>query len=348
MDPRATGAAAPTPTRERPGRAPGADLRGLALALATALVASAAGCLGATRERVGPPPDLSAAGDGGALVERGRYLGEHVAACAACHSQRDWGAFSGPVVAGTLGQGGEVYPEDAGYPGTLYAGNITPAALGGWTDGEVARAFLSGLTADGRPLFPVMPYPDYSALSAADAAALVAWIRALPPIDHRVPATDLKFPLNLIVRTIPQPWSPGPEPAPGDEIARGAYLARLGSCAQCHTQSERGEPLPGMELAGGRRLPVPGGTWVVSSNITPDPTTGIGAWSRETFTARFRAFASAEARSAAVPPGGPNTSMPWTAFAGMTDEDLGAIYAWLMTQAPVVNPVDPWGPAAHP
>jgi|SRR6185437_1868008 len=75
-----------------------------------------------------------------ARVERGKYLATHVAVCVDCHSTRDWRAFSGPVVAGTWGMGGEIMDHSKGFPGEIHTPNITPFALKYWTDGELLRA----------------------------------------------------------------------------------------------------------------------------------------------------------------------------------------------------------------
>ena len=93
-----------------------------------------------------------------------------------------------------------------------------------------------------------------------------------------------------------------------------------------------------MAFAGGHEFPLESGK-VVSPNITPDPLTGIGGWPREAFVARFRGYADG---APAVSPGDPNTPMPWTLYAGMTEEDLGAIYDYLRTVAPVRNAVEKW------
>jgi hypothetical protein len=80
---------------------------------------------------------------------------------------------------------------------------------------------------------------------------------------------------------------------------------------------------------------VPSGGVVRSSNITPDPDTGIGRWPEDFFLARFRDFASEHSHRVPVARGQFNTIMPWTMYAGLTDEDLGAIYAYLRTVKPV-------------
>jgi hypothetical protein len=88
-----------------------------------------------------------------------------------------------------------------------------------------------------------------------------------------------------------------------------------------------------------------GGT-VRSANISPDPETGIGKWSRETFIARFGAYRGPDAEALPLGANGFNTLMSWTQFAGMTDEDLGAIYEFVMQSRPIGNPVTVWEAAA--
>ena len=75
------------------------------------------------------------------------------------------------------------------------------------------------------------------------------------------------------------PWSgEPPEIAANGDPARGEYVLRLGGCVSCHTDEKNG----GAFLAGGRALSSPFGTFY-TSNITPDPATGIGGWSTGAF-----------------------------------------------------------------
>lgn len=272
-------------------------------------------------------------------VERGQYLATHVTVCIDCHSTRNWEHFSGPLVPGTEGRGGERFGEDFGFPGTFYAANITPAGIGAWTDGEILRAITGGVTQTGRAMFPVMPYPSYRALTEADAEAIVAYLRTLRPVAGAYPAARLNFPVNLLVRTIPQPYEPHLSADHRGTIAHGEYLTTIAACADCHTPKRNGDPMLGMVYAGGAEFPMPRGGLVRSANITPDVETGIGAWSREVFVARFQNFSPDHSPPVAVGAGEFNTIMPWTMYAGMTDEDLGAIYEYLRTVKPVRNTV---------
>jgi len=291
--------------------------------------------------KVAPAPDLKVASSP-ELVARGEYLALHVNVCIDCHSTRDWSRFSGPIVPGTEGQGGQRFDQSMGLPGALYAQNITPAAIGSWTDGELLRAFTTGVSRDGRPMFPLMPYLSYGKMDPSDAQAVVAYLRGLKPIQNPVPDSKLDFPMNLIVRTIPHDAQPEKRPDPSDMLATGRYLATIGGCADCHTPQNKGARVPGMEFAGGFEFQFPDGAVVRSLNITLDPETGIGGWDKAFFIQRFKKYA--EAQQPAVKPGEFNTVMPWTQYAGMTEDDLGAIYEYLRTVKPVQHDVQRYTP----
>jgi mono/diheme cytochrome c family protein len=313
---------------------------------ALALLGAAAVALLAAFPRVGPAAERTVERTP-ERVERGRYLAHHVTVCVDCHSTRDWTRFSGPVVPGTEGRGGEHFGHDDGFPGDFYAPNITPAAIARYTDGELERIITSGVTKEGRAIFPVMPYPHYAALCADDLDAIVAYVRTLKPIVNKWPKAKLDFPMNFIVKTIPKQSSPPPCPPKDDELARGAYLSNVSGCGECHTPFERGKLVPGQDYAGGRTFALPGGT-VRSANLTPDPDTGIGHWTRDVFITWMRSHGRDRADTAPAPEGQFQTVMPWTMYAGMTDADLGAIYTFLRTVPPKRNAVVKWTPAATP
>jgi hypothetical protein len=94
-------------------------------------------------------------------VVRGRYLAHSVTVCMDCHSKRDWSKFSGPLTEGTLGMGGERFDQTVGMPGVFYSANITPSKISRYTDGELFRLITTGVTKEGRAMFPLMPYPYY-------------------------------------------------------------------------------------------------------------------------------------------------------------------------------------------
>ncbi|HEY3494845.1 MAG TPA: hypothetical protein VGK73_09175 [Polyangiaceae bacterium] len=276
-------------------------------------------------------------------LSRGEYLAHHVTVCMDCHAERDWSRYSGPPKAGTLGHGGEHFTREMGLPGDFFSRNITPGGVGGWTDGELARAITSGVTRDGRAMFPIMPYPYYRHLCDRDLQAIIAYLRTLPGTNKTFPESELDFPVNLIVRTLPE----GPEPwscsNPGSP-EYGKYLTTIAGCPECHTKQEKGRVI-GERFAGGWRFPLPQGGHVTSKNITPDPETGIGKWSREQFVETFRNRGKPEG-AFPVKPGEAQTLMPWNMYGGMTAEDLGAIYDHLRTVPAVKNTVPGFEPPA--
>jgi mono/diheme cytochrome c family protein len=271
-------------------------------------------------------------------LARGKYLSDHVVGCTTCHSKRDWTKFSGPIDPETLGAGGDAF--NLGPAGILYAKNITPAAIGSWTDGELLRAVTQGVSRDGTPLFPLMPYPHFGALDEEDIHAVLAYVRSFKAIESTPKPRQLNFPLNLIVRTIPAANTFGSRPATDDKVAYGRYMTKAALCTECHTPIDgRGTPLPGMEFAGGLEL-LETGDRVRAANITPDANTGIGSWTEQQFIDKFKGFEKPTNVTLAEHERAQNTVMPITAYAGMTREDLGAIYAYLRTLKPVVNRVE--------
>jgi mono/diheme cytochrome c family protein len=279
-------------------------------------------------------------------IARGKYLATHVAGCIDCHSSRDWKYFAAPLIPGTEGKGGEVFDENFGLPGRLYAKNITPAGIGSLTDGELFRILTSGVDKNGKVLFPLMPYPRFNALSDEDIYSIIAYIRTLPPVDNAVPPSHINFPVNLLIRTTPTRHQPQPEPNTADPYEYGKYLVNAAACADCHTPQSNGIPIKGMDFAGGMEFKTPMGM-IRSANITPDEETGIGNWTKEFFIARFKTYASERAKYINPDSMKYYTIMPWTLFAGMNEEELGAIYTHLHTLAPVKHKIVRYEPISE-
>ncbi|KOY03340.1 aldehyde dehydrogenase [Pseudomonas nunensis] len=107
-------------------------------------------------------------------------------------------------------------------------------------------------------------------------------------------------------------------------LERGRLLAAVGDCAVCHT-------VPGgVTNAGGLAMQTPFGT-LYSSNITPDVKTGIGSWSYPAFERAMRDGIGRDGRNL-------YPAFPYTAFRNINDADMQALYAYLMSQAPVSQP----------
>ena len=119
------------------------------------------------------------------LVERGEYLA-HIMDCGGCHHT---GAFTPQPNLETPLAGSDIGFEMPGM-GVFYPPNLTPdeeTGLGKWTDEQIIAAFTTGMRPDGRQLAPMMPWRSYAHINADDATALVAYLRSLKPVKHKVP-----------------------------------------------------------------------------------------------------------------------------------------------------------------
>lgn len=105
-------------------------------------------------------------------------------------------------------------------------------------------------------------------------------------------------------------------PPAADPVERGRYVAQLGDCIACHTAEQ------GATMAGGRELATPFGK-VYSTNITPDRDTGIGKYSFEQFDRAMRKGVAADGHNL-------YPAMPYPSYARMSEEDMRALYAYLM------------------
>ena len=157
-----------------------------------------------------------------------------------------------------------------------------------------------------------------------------------------------------------QPAAPPAEEAAApaqDPVERGRYLVTVMDCNGCHTPFVKGEPDLTRMLSGHPQdveitappppPPAPwgvilsdtntawAGPWGVSftTNLTPDRATGIGGWTEATFISSIRNGQKSGAGRPLLPP------MPWPMYAQLTDEDLSAIFAYLLTIPPIENQV---------
>lgn len=157
-------------------------------------------------------------------------------------------------------------------------------------------------------------------------------------------------------------------PGASDAVARGKYIVNTSGCHDCHTPWAMGPdgPAPDMTrmLSGhpeGTELPpppTPSGPWIASfvgtntawagpwgisytANLTPDPETGLGKWTVDTFRDAIRSGRHMGRGRPILPP------MPWAVYRNMTDEDLAAVFAYLQSVPPIRNKVpEPTPPPA--
>jgi mono/diheme cytochrome c family protein len=114
---------------------------------------------------------------------------------------------------------------------------------------------------------------------------------------------------------------PAPDSFAPELIAKGEALAGGGYCAECHTANG------GRKFAGGYPMATPFGV-VYSTNITPDPETGLGTWSEAAFARAMREGVARDG-SHLLP------AFPYDHFSKLSDDDVKALYAYFMTRAPI-------------
>ena len=257
-------------------------------------------------------------------LERGTYLMHGIVACGNCHTPK--GPDFKPLIDQELG-GGFVIEAPVF---RAVASNITPdkeTGIGGWTDDQIVEAIRNGTRPDGTTIGPPMPIAFYRDMSDGDVKAIVAYLRAVKPVQNKVERSSYKIPL---------PPSYGPtvrhvsDPPAGDRLAYGHYLAgALGHCLDCHTPLLRTGQNDMTRLgAGGNDLPGPGNTVVTSSNLTPGNPKGIASWTD--------AQVKTAIRTGHRPDGSPLVGpMAFDWYQNISDADLEILVGYLRSLKPV-------------
>jgi len=117
-------------------------------------------------------------------IERGAYLAR-VSGCHDCHTPGT--LYGAPDMKRALSG------SDLGWKGpwgVSYPNNLTPDAatgLGTWTDEEIRRAIQNGVRKNGSPVAPPMPWPNFAHFTRQDAMAIIAYLRSIPAVVHKVP-----------------------------------------------------------------------------------------------------------------------------------------------------------------
>lgn len=261
------------------------------------------------QRRVDVPATSLEVVDDPAARQRGDYL-YRSRGCAECHG---------------IDGGGRIVIDD---PNGLFvrSPNLSSATHGvvrtyGTADWE--RAIRHGVDPAGRPLL-VMPSEDYNRLTDADLAALVAHIRALPPVEGV--SAEIRFPWIVkalyvagIVRDAAEKIDhllPPSRPVPiTDSIEHGAYVAQM--CTGCHGAGFSGGPIPGAPPA-----------WPAAANLTPGSDSALLRYdAAEAFIAMMRTGRRGD--------GSPvSTVMPFSSLAALDDTDLRALYRFLRSLPP--------------
>ncbi|HUK07662.1 MAG TPA: c-type cytochrome [Stellaceae bacterium] len=258
-------------------------------------------------------------------LERGTYLMRGIVACGNCHTTRD--------------AAGKIEPRMELAGGTVFvapvfravAPNITPdpeTGIGRWTDDQIIDAIRDGKRPDGTIIGPPMPIDFYRGISDADVRALVAYLRAVPPVRHQVEKSVYKIPLPP---SYGPPAASVPSTLPSDKIAYGHYLAsNLGHCLECHTpRAADGQLVMDKLGAGGQEIEVPWtGAIVLTSNLTPANPAGMARWTDQQIKTAITKGERPDRPLAQL--------MAFDWYQNISDADLDALVAYLRTLKPAV------------
>jgi mono/diheme cytochrome c family protein len=250
--------------------------------------------------RNAPLPDLSVAGTAG-QIQRGQDIADSF--CSACHSR------TGPLT-GDVDIGGD-FPITIG---SFVSSNLTPAGrLSRWSDGEIFRAIRNAVDADGRWL-TIMSYINAGRLSDGDIQAVIAYLRSQPSAGRETADPPDRFNLLGVIMLgagiLPagKPIIVGAITAPpkGPTARYGEYILSYQDCRSCH----------GADLTGGAEGQL--------APIGPDLAL-VKEWTLAEFIATLRT---------GIDPGGHELGpkMPWRPIGKMGDEELTAIYRYLIRQ----------------
>jgi cytochrome c2 len=256
--------------------------------------------------------------------ERGEYLVNAIMGCGTCHTTRD--AAMKPIPEMELA-GGRVIDREGIH---AIAPNITPdpeTGIGRWTDDQIINAIRNGKRPDGTIIGPPMPVAFYRVVSDNDMHAIIAYLRQVKPINHKVEKS---------VYTIPLPKDYGPtithvtDVSRRDKVAYGKYVAALGHCMLCHTPESQGRNDMSKLGAGGVEFIVKGSP-VLSANLTRANPGGIPSWT----DAQIKTAVTKGMR----PDGSPLAPvMAFAWYKNTADEDLDALVAYLRTLRPATAP----------
>jgi mono/diheme cytochrome c family protein len=228
--------------------------------------------------------------------------------------------------------------------GTWIGSNITPdpeTGIGKWTDEQILAAVREGKRPDGTMIKPIMPYTFYTGMTDDDGKALVAFLRALPPVVNKVERGKMNLP------DVPAPPIPRVDDT-SDPVKHGQYLATLMHCAMCHTpMTEKGPDMSKM-WAGGFKMPVPpefGTGTIWSPNITSHEATGIGKYTEEDVITAVRVGVRPD-KTPILPP----MALYVPGWAKMTDDDAMALAKFIKSIPPIENavPKSEFKPAGPP
>jgi mono/diheme cytochrome c family protein len=241
-----------------------------------------------------------------AAINRGHHLVIAVGKCTACH---------GDNLAGKLISDDRAFAH-------LWSANLTRGKGGvgaTYTDADYVRSIRYGVKADGKPLI-FMPSDAFTHFSDADLAAIIAYVKTVPPVDQVTSPPRIGPVMRILSVMIPEfPLVPAeninqgearPASVPISVTAEyGDYLISTGGCKNCHNPN----------LSGGAKI-----QGVAAANLTP---AGIGKWSEADFFNALRTGVRPDGRILSA-------VMPWPETKNLTDDELRAMWMYIRSVKP--------------
>lgn len=232
--------------------------------------------------------------------------------------------------------------------GHVYSKNITKdatAGIAGWTDGELIYFIRTGIRKDGQYVPPYMPKLIH--IADEDLFSIIAFLRSdnawIQPDTTRQPDSKPSFLTKFLVtigaaKPFAYPAAKIELPDTTDKVKWGKYITLYQyECFACHSQDFAKndylypEKSPGF-FGGGNKMYNKEGQEIHTLNITMDAATGIGKWSEADFIKAVR-FGQ-------VPDAKPGLRYPMIPYAGLTDAEVSAVYAYLKTVPALNHQVD--------
>jgi len=192
------------------------------------------------------------------------------------------------------------------------------------TDEDLLRAITHGLRPDGTPLL-FMPSTEFYYMSSEDLGRVLTYIRSVPPVDNEPSLSKLSFTgfvaMNITrditflpAELIPHDQKPPPAPEPGITPEYGQYLAI--SCMVCHGPTYSGGEIPGFPPE-----------WPAAPNLTSGAGSRLPSWGEDGFIEIMR---TGRKHGRTINP----DYMPWKSYRHMTDDELRAVFTFLMSLPP--------------
>jgi mono/diheme cytochrome c family protein len=264
-------------------------------------------------------------------LARGRKLTETL--CASCHRNSTTHTLAG----GPMRDAPAVF-------GKLYTPNITRdpvAGIGEWTDAELLVLLRTGIKRDGSYAPPYMAkLPN---MADSDLEAIIAFLKSDDPLVAADPTPNeisqpsflVKFLSTIAWKPLPMPSERITLPDSTDQLAMGRYLAHNLECFSCHSADFKSNDFMEPEkslgyFGGGNRTLDLAGNIILTTNLTPDPETGIGSWDEARFIAALKTGQMQGEQALRYP------MLPYSA---LEDWEAAAIFAYLKTVPPLKNKV---------